>query len=199
MNYCKEETMKNKIFNDKELKYLFEQDAAGLTPDAAVRERLEYTFLLKSSGSKVTQNSFLGMFYWLFSWSQLPLKATIVTAVVLISFIQFPSVENQFLLPGQDTTYNSVPIQIDSSEASPFFADTCLTTKTIIHKTKDSSNRSSSKLEASCFTMNVLPEPCNNLQTALQASFLLPRHLISRKFELSDSETSAPAEWIHLA
>lgn len=198
-NYCKKVEMKNKIFNEKELNRLFEQDAAGISPDAAVRDRLEYTFLLKSSSSKVSQNSFLGMFTWLFSWSQLPLKAAVVTAVVLISFIKFPSVESQFLLPGQDTTYNAIPLQIDSSEASPFFADTCLTTKTIIDKTKKSSNTVFERNETSLSEISSLQKSCNNLRIALRASFFLPRHLISRKFELNDSNKSALSEWIHLA
>lgn len=173
--------MKNKIFNEKELNRLFEQDAAGITPDAAIRGRLEYTFLLKTSASKVSQNSFLGMFSWLFSWSQLPIKAAIVSVIVLVSFIKFPSVENQFLLPGQDTTYNSIPIQIDTSESSPFFADTCLTTTTIIDRTKKSSNPVFGGNCSEFTEVNSVQKPYSSLRIAVRASFFLPRHLISKR------------------
>lgn len=131
--------MKNNILSDNELHQLFKEDAANILPDAATQDRLEYTYLLKSNRYKTAQNSFLGIFTWLFSWSQLPLKATAILAVILLSLLHTTPVENQFLPSGQDTTFNVVPFLMDSSETRPFFSDTCFQTKEII-KTSNSTS-----------------------------------------------------------
>ncbi len=174
--------MKNNIFNDKEISRFFEKDADGLTPDAAIRERLEYTFLLKSSASKVNQNSFLGIFSWLLSWSHLPAKAIIVSVILLISLFKIPTVENQFLLPTQDTTYNAIPLHIDSSETSPFFADTCLTSKSLNSASHKSQNTFSAyPVFSFSQKLNFSAKFHNNISIVAPVSPFLPRHPVSRK------------------
>lgn len=123
--------MKNDMISDKELSSIFNQDAANHFPDEAVRERLEYAFMVKSRGYKTTQNSFLGLFAWLFSWSNLPLKAAMVSVVLLFSLVNIKNVETPILQQMQDTTLKMMPFHIDSSRTSPFFADTCSISKLI--------------------------------------------------------------------
>lgn len=82
------------MISDKELSSIFNQDAANHLPNEAIRERLEYSFMVKSRGYKTTQNSFLGLFAWLFSWSNLPLKAAMVSIVLLFSLVNIKNVES---------------------------------------------------------------------------------------------------------
>lgn len=119
--------MKNNGINDKELTRLFELDADGITPDAAVRDRLEYTFMVKSRTYKTAQNSFAGMFSWLFSWSHIPLKAALVSMIVIFSFMNIQPKSGEFLSPGCDTTLNSIPY--DSMGIMPLYADSCFNVK----------------------------------------------------------------------
>ncbi|MEN8116025.1 MAG: hypothetical protein ABFS16_03555 [Bacteroidota bacterium] len=121
--------MNNRMITDDELTRLFEKDATGIVPNTSVRERLEYTFMVKSSTYKTAQNSFMGMFSWIFSWSNIPLKAALVSFVLFISIMNFQPRNSQFLTPGCDTTQNNSPIRIDSAGMLPFFADTCLNAK----------------------------------------------------------------------
>lgn len=195
-NYCKQLIMKNNIISDNEISSLFEKDAAKISPDNAIRERLEYTFMLKNSGSKVTQNSFLGIFTWLFSWSQLPAKAAFVSLILLVSLLKIPSVENQIVPPIQDTTFNAVPLHIDSSETSPFFADTCLTTK-VLNKEFPKNNNSYSTIASGAFnttifsTSNFLSKPRNGFLIAAPKLLSLPCRSTSKK--------AAPADLNNLA
>jgi hypothetical protein len=119
-------TMKNNILNEEELSRLFKQDAAGMEPDDAVRKRLEYAFMVKSREYKTTQNSFLSMFSWFFSWSNLPLKAAFVSVILLVSMLNFQPRNSELFSPANDTTLNSTPVIIDSAGMLPFFADSCL-------------------------------------------------------------------------
>ncbi|MFV0593903.1 MAG: hypothetical protein ACK5M7_21195 [Draconibacterium sp.] len=121
--------MNNQIFGEEELKRMFTHDARGLKPDAAVRQRLEYAYLLKSRNYKTSQNSFLGMFAWLFSWSHLPAKVAVASLLLMVSVVNFQPKSGQFMLPGSDTTLNNVPVRVDTSGMLPFFGDTCLNVK----------------------------------------------------------------------
>ena len=121
--------MNNQIFGEEELKRMFTHDARGIEPNAAVRERLEYAYLLKSRSYKTTQNSFLGVFTWLFSWSHLPAKVAFVSLFLMISVINFQPKNQQLIMPGSDTTLNNVPLRIDTSGMFPLFADSCLNVK----------------------------------------------------------------------
>ena len=179
--------MENNILNDKELAGLFEKDANGVVPDSAVGKRLAYTFMLKSSGVKVKQNSFLGMFTWFFSWSHLPAKAALVSLILLVPLFKIPNVESPFLLPGQDTTYNAIPFHIDSSETSPFFADTCLTLKTINTTTKKAQNTNSnmSILKVSQQMLHSATHR-NSISVGAPVSPFLSHRLISEKSVQAD-------------
>ena len=179
--------MGSNLFTDSELTRLFEKDAVNLAPDTAVRERLEYTFLLKSKDSKVKQNSFLGMFTWLFSWSHLPLKAAMVSLILVVSLLRMPSVEQQFLHPGQDTTYNTIPLLIDSSETSPYYADTCLTTKAVAKvssKVKPFLSEAEAVNHLQRFMCPLAPR--NRFSNAVPTLLFLNRHSVSRKSEPVD-------------
>lgn len=117
--------MENKQMSEQELISMFANDAKGIAPDTSVQERMEYAYLLKSSGYKTTQNSFLGMFTGLFSWSNLPAKLALASVVIVISIMNFQPKNEQLFSPGVDTTLNSVPLRIDTAGMLPFFGDTC--------------------------------------------------------------------------
>ena len=117
--------MENKQMSEQELISMFANDAKGIAPATSVQERLEYAYLLKSTGYKTTQNSFLGMFTGLFSWSNLPAKLALARVVIVISIMNFQPKNEQLFSPGVDTTSNSVPLRIDTAGMLPFFGDTC--------------------------------------------------------------------------
>ena len=64
---------------------LFKNDELSTKPDSAIKSRLDYTFLLKESQSKIRQNSFTGLFTWFFSIKNLPVKAALFSVVMLFS------------------------------------------------------------------------------------------------------------------
>lgn len=121
--------MKNNRLTEQELTQFFNQDSKNIYPNPNVGERLKYTFMVKSSAYKTSQNSFLGMFHWFFSWSNIPVKAVFISFFAFLSIINFQPTENQFISPGCDTTFNSVPLKVDSAEMLPFYADTCFLSK----------------------------------------------------------------------
>ena len=121
--------MKDKMLTDQELIHFFFFFSKSITPDSSVQERLNYTFMVKSSAYKTAQNSFTGMFSWLFSWSNVPVKAALVSIVLFLSIVNFQSNESQFIAPGCDTTINTIPLKVDSVGMLPFYADSCLNTK----------------------------------------------------------------------
>ncbi len=194
--------MKNEMISDKELSSIFNQDAANNLPNEAIRERLEYSFMVKSRSYKTTQNSFLGLFAWLFSWSNLPLKAAMISVVLLFSLVNIKNVETPIFQQLQDTTQNVVPFHIDSSQTSPFLADTCLTSKSI----KSNNNKSNSDSEIRVFipSQNVLSTTHFSSNSDSKVSFFLPvPHVwsdlrISRKQQLTGLSNTIPAEQLHL-
>ena len=121
--------MGNNQLSEQELVNLFARDAKGIAPDASVQERLEYSYLVKSTRYKTTQNSFLEMFISLFSWSHLPAKLALASVVIVISIMNFQPKGEELFSPGVDTTLNSAPFRIDTAEMLPFFGDTCLSGK----------------------------------------------------------------------
>ena len=121
--------MENKQMSEQELISMFANDAKGIAPNTSVQERLEYAYLVKSTGYKTTQNSFLGMFTSLFSWSHLPAKLALASVVIVISIMNFQPKGEELFLPGVDTTLNSTPLRIDTAGMLPFFGDTCLSGK----------------------------------------------------------------------
>ena len=194
--------MKNEMISDKELSSIFNQDAANNLPNEAIRERLEYSFMVKSRSYKTTQNSFLGFFAWLFSWSNLPLKAAMVSVVLLFSLVNIKNVETPIFQQLQDTTQNVVPFHIDSSQTSPFLADTCLTSKSI----KSNNNKPNSDSEIRVFTLSQKGLSTTHFSSNpdSKVSFLLPApHVwsdlrISRKQQLTGLSNTIPAEQLHL-
>lgn len=187
--------MENNILTDKEISSFFEKDAKNITPDVAVSERLEYAFMVKSRNYKTMQNSFLGIFAWLFSWSQWPVKAVMASGILLLSIFNIKIIDNQNMFPAQDTTFNMFQQNIDSSGMSPFFADTCLTSKALTKKKEESIKNS----------------PCNNFHTfeiicpassiynrnsfAESVLFSFHHHPILRQHQLADSDNKDYSEF----
>lgn len=178
--------MNNNIFNDNELRNLFEQDAKNINPDDAVRKRLEYAFMVKNRSYKTVQNSFAGMFTWLFSWSQLPLKGVIVALLFMFSFSIFNmKTENSPLLPSsQDSTLNVFPLNIDSSVTSPYYADTCAVSKASIKNEGKINNTFPSLINmADANKSSFLPVNYKIGLIAASIHFLSLNHPILRQFQ----------------
>ena len=190
--------MKNDMISDKELSSIFNQDAANHFPDEAVRDRLEYAFMVKSSRYKTTQNSFLGLFTWLFSWSNLPLKAAMVSVVLFFSLVNIKNVETPILQQMQDTTLNTMPFHIDSSQTSPYFADTCSISK-LIKSHSEKENRQPKEVisihpNSDSVTMQLSSNAGNNAPFVVPDRFVLSDRRILRKQQSIDSGNTIPAE-----
>lgn len=63
---------------------LLKNDQVG-KPDAAIEDRLLYSFMLKSGASKPRQNSFASFFGWLFSVQSLGLKTGLLSVILFFS------------------------------------------------------------------------------------------------------------------
>ncbi len=190
--------MQNDMISDKELSSTFNQDAANHFPDEAVRERLEYAFMVKSRSYKTTQNSFLGLFAWLFSWSNLPLKAAMVSVVLLFSLVNIKNIETPILQQMQDTTSNTMPLHIDSSQTSPFFADTCSISRLIKShsekETRQSEEAISIQPNSDSITIQLSSNADKNAAFAAPDRFVLSDLRILRKRQSIDSNNTIPAE-----
>lgn len=195
--------MKNNIIHDNELSAAFKQDATGHCPDEAIRDRLEYAFMVKSRSYKTTQNSFLHLFGWIFSWTNLPLKAALVFVVLLFSLVNIQDVETPILQQLQDTTQNRVPFQIDSSQTSPFFADTCLISKTIKSNSYEQDNNTEINifmpLQENFSNSFFLSNPHSKLSSSLPVPCVCADPGILQKQQSTDLNNTAPAEYLQLA
>ena len=69
--------------NDIELKKLILSDHIG-EPSPKVLENLQYRYLIKLSKNSIRQNSFSGMFLWMFSSKQLISKLTIAACFICL-------------------------------------------------------------------------------------------------------------------
>jgi len=111
--------MKNSLLNEKELSAIFEMDSKEVSPDNSVKPGLLYYFQIKSVSYKIRQNSFAGMFDWLFSFKNLTVKATFASMIVALSLINFqgnsPS-SGQCLI---DSTANSIKAYTDTAMLPP--------------------------------------------------------------------------------
>jgi len=117
--------MQNEL-TDKYLSELFKNDVLSSKPDPAIKSRLDYTFLLKESRSKIRQNSFTGLFTWFFSLKDLPVKAALFSVVMLFSVFNFQQKSGNFNTPTIDSTLVlTIPFNIDSVVSKPFRGDTC--------------------------------------------------------------------------
>ncbi|NQU85615.1 MAG: hypothetical protein HQ541_07630 [Mariniphaga sp.] len=116
--------MSNNFLNEQELHNLFEQDSKGFEPNQSVKSRLLYYFQVKSSSYKIRQNSFSGMFGWLFSMKNLPVKATMASLIIAFSMI---NIQENNPITGQsfiDSTAHDNNIYLDSAMLLPFSNDT---------------------------------------------------------------------------
>lgn len=158
--------MRNKMLSEQELTTIFENDSKNINPGPMVGKKLKYTFMVKSSSYKIYQNSFLGMFYWFFSWSNIPVKTAFISMLLFLSIANFQPTGSQFISPGCDTTLNSIPLKIDSADMLPFYADTCILSKSL------TKNRNTNRFNST------------SSNGILIASFLKPK-TIFLKFSLS--------------
>jgi len=76
----------NKKNSDQLFAHLLQDDQVG-KPDRAIGNRLMYSFLLKSSGSKPRQNSFTNFFRWLLSTQSIGLKTGLAATILLFSLM----------------------------------------------------------------------------------------------------------------
>ena len=191
------------MISDKDLSSIFKEDAANHFPDEAVRDRLEYAFMVKSRSYKTTQNSFLGLFGWLFSWSNLPLKAAMVSIVLFFSLVNIKNVETPILQQLQDTTLNSMPFHIDSSQTSPFFADTCSISKLIKSHSEKETGQSEKEISIQpnfgFVTTQLSSTPDNNAPFVVPDRFVLSDSRILRQQQSIGSGNTIPAEFPFLA
>jgi len=97
--------MKNRN-HDQLFTELLRNDQVG-EPDKAIEKRLEYSFLLKNSGSKLRQNSFGNFFGWIFSAQSFGLKAGLVS-VALSFFIMNSQLRFE---SGKTSACDSIPAQ----------------------------------------------------------------------------------------
>ncbi len=111
---------------DKYLSELFRNDETGCKPDPSVKSRLDYTFMLKESQGKIRQNSFLGLFAWIFSLKSLPVKAAFVSLILMFSVFNFQQKSGNFETPTVDSaSIFTIPFKLDSVINKPFSSDTC--------------------------------------------------------------------------
>lgn len=117
--------MQNEL-TDKYLSEQFKNDELICKPDPAIKSRLDYTFLLKESQSKIRQNSFTGLFSWFFSLKNIPVKAALLSVVLFISVFNFQQKTGNFNTPTIDSTlFLTIPFYADSVVNKPFRGDTC--------------------------------------------------------------------------
>jgi hypothetical protein len=86
--------------------HLMKSDKVG-EPEKAIEDRLMYSFLLKSSSTKVKQNSFVNFVGWVFSAQSIGVKTALVSMVLFFSVFT-----NQLNFePGKSASSDSLFIQ----------------------------------------------------------------------------------------
>lgn len=117
--------MKNEL-TEKELFELFEKDSTRRNPQPSVKSRLDYTFMLKQNQNKIHQNSFAGLFAWIFSIKNIPVKAAMVSAILFFSVFNYQQKTGITNGAGIDSASMSViPFNLDTLNYLPFSSDTC--------------------------------------------------------------------------
>jgi hypothetical protein len=117
--------MKNEL-TEKELFEIFEKDNINCNPQPSVKSRLDYTFMLKQSQNKIHQNSFAGLFAWIFSFKNIPVKAAMVSAILFFSVFNYQQKTGITNGAGIDSASMSViPFNLDTLNNRPFSSDTC--------------------------------------------------------------------------
>lgn len=117
--------MKNEL-TDNYLIELFGNDELKCKPNPSVKTRLDYTLMLKESQSKIRQNSFAGLFTWIFSLKSIPAKAAFVSVILLFSLFNFHQETGNFTTPRVDSaSMLTIPFNLDSVINNPFSSDTC--------------------------------------------------------------------------
>lgn len=104
----------NKKNQDQMFAQLLHNDRVG-EPDKAIEDRLMYSFLLKNSGSKLKQNSFVSFFGWLFSAQSLGLKTGLVSAVLFFSVINNQINVDSGTVTGNDSVFSKRILVADST------------------------------------------------------------------------------------
>jgi hypothetical protein len=74
-----------------------------------------YSFLLKNSGSKLKQNSFVSFFGWIFSAQSLGLKAGLVSLVLFFSVVNNQINIDSATITGNDSVFSKRILLADST------------------------------------------------------------------------------------
>ena len=111
--------------NEQDLYRFFEHDSKNAKPDQSIKTRLLYLFQVKSNSYRIRQNSFSGMFTWLFNFNNLTVKAALASLIIVFSVINFrdnsPVAGQSFI----DSTASNNQLYLDSAMLLPFNSDTC--------------------------------------------------------------------------
>ena len=93
---------------------LLQKDQVG-EPDKTIEDRLMYSFLLKNSGSKLQQNSFVNFFGWIFSAQSLGLKTGLVSVVLFFSVFNTQFTFDSGRISGNDSITNQRILLADTA------------------------------------------------------------------------------------
>lgn len=99
---------------DQNLAQLLQNDHVG-EPNKAIEDRLMYSFLLKNSGSKLKQNSFVSFFGWMFSAQSLGLKTGMVSLILFFSVINNQINIDSGTISGKDSIFSKRILVADST------------------------------------------------------------------------------------
>ncbi|MDP2889812.1 MAG: hypothetical protein Q8P34_12740 [Bacteroidota bacterium] len=100
--------------SDQMFAKLLQNDHVG-EPDEAIEDRLMYSFLLKNSGSKLKQNSFVSFFGWIFSAQSLGLKTGLVSLVLFFSVVNNQINIDSGTITGNDSVFSKRILVADST------------------------------------------------------------------------------------
>lgn len=107
----------NKKNPDHFFSQLLQNDLIG-KPDEAIENRLMHSFLLKSTGSKLKQNSFTNYFGWLFSLQSIGLKAGLASVILFFSILNSNLSPDTGKITGNDSLFNKRILVADSTRFS---------------------------------------------------------------------------------
>lgn len=93
---------------------LLKNDHVG-EPDKAIEDRLMYSFLLKNSRSRISQNSFASFFGWAFSAESLGLKTGLVSVILFFSLMNHQINMESGIVSASDSLFNSRVLVADST------------------------------------------------------------------------------------
>ena len=104
----------NKSNPDQLFNHLLQNDQVG-KPDPGIEDRLMYSYMLKSKGSKLRQNSFSSFFGWVLSFQNLWLKAGLVSMILFFSLMNNQLSLTPGSIGGSDSLYSQHVLLADTT------------------------------------------------------------------------------------